>query len=268
MKALADAVRAFPALLRVGFADAVAYRAEFMVWVLAYSMPIIMLALWTAVAREAPVGRFGEREFQAYFLATLVVRLSTGSWVVWDINMEVRQGTLQKRLLRPIHPLLTYLAENMAALPMRFVVILPIAFGTIWWLGRDVISHDALQLVIIPFSLLGAFLLTFWAMASIGTLAMFLESSIAVFDLWLGFYTLLSGYVMPLALFPERVQAVLVWLPFRQMLAFPVENMLGLMSREESLWALLLQWAYAGLFAFMAQQLWRAGMKRFAAFGG
>jgi len=268
MSSFGNAVRAFPTLLRVGFADALAYRAEFLIWVLAYSMPIIMLALWTAVAREAPVGRFGEREFQAYFMATLLVRLSTGSWVVWDINNEVRQGTLQKRLLRPIHPLLTYLAENMAALPMRIVVIVPIVIGTMWWLGLNVVTHDAVQLAIVPFSLLGAFLLTFWAMAAIGTLAMFLESSIAVFDLWLGFYTVLSGYVMPLALFPKQVQAVLVWLPFRQMLSFPVENLLGLMSREQSLWALLTQWLYAGAFALLAQALWRAGMKRFAAFGG
>ncbi len=268
MSSLGNAVRAFPTLLRVGFAEAVAYRAEFMVWVLAYSMPIVMLALWTAVAREAPVGRFGEAEFRAYFLATLIVRLATGCWVVWEINTEVRQGTLQKRLLRPIHPLLTYLAENLAALPMRVIVILPIIVASMWWLGGDVVTHDPVQLAIVPASLLGAFLLTFWAMAAIGTLAMFLESSIAVFDLWLGLYTVLSGYVMPLALFPEGVQAVLVWLPFRQMLSFPVENLLGLMSRETALCSLLAQWGYAGGFALLAHQLWRAGMKRFAAFGG
>jgi len=268
MKGLSSAVRAFPTLLRVGFADALAYRAEFLVWVLAYTMPIIMLSLWTAVAREAPIGRFGEREFQAYFMATLVVRLSTGSWVVWDINMEVRQGTLQKRLLRPIHPLLTYLAENLAALPMRFVVILPILFITLWWLGTDVFTHDWLRLLIVPASLLGAFMLTFWATAAIGTLAMFMESSISVFDLWLGFFTVLSGYVMPLELFPKSVQAVVVWLPFRHMMAFPVENLLGLMTREQALLALTVQWAYVLSFALLASTLWRLGMKRFAAYGG
>lgn len=268
MSRATSALRAFPTLLRVGFADAVAYRAEFLVWVLAYTMPIIMLSLWTAVAREAPIGRFGEREFQAYFMATLVVRLSTGSWVVWDINMEVRQGTLQKRLLRPIHPLLTYLAENLAALPMRFVVILPIVGFTLWWLGFDVFTHDWFRLLIVPCSLLGAFFVTFWATAAIGTLAMFMESSVAVFDLWLGFFTVLSGYVMPLELFPKGVQAVVVWLPFRHMIAFPVENMLGLMSREQALVALTTQWGYAAFFAWVAHALWHAGMKRFAAFGG
>ncbi|MDB4987897.1 MAG: transporter, inner rane subunit, partial [Myxococcaceae bacterium] len=112
MKQLLHTMRAFPTLMRVGFAEAVAYRAEFLVWVFAYTMPIIMLALWSEVAREAPVGRFGEKQFQAYFMGTLMVRLVTGAWVVWEMNTEVRQGTLQKRLLRPVHPLFTYLTEN------------------------------------------------------------------------------------------------------------------------------------------------------------
>ncbi len=48
-------VRALPTLARVGFAEAVAYRAEMFVWILSTTMPLIMMALWTAVARDAPV---------------------------------------------------------------------------------------------------------------------------------------------------------------------------------------------------------------------
>ena len=66
-------LRAVPTLLRIGFAEAVAYRAEFVVWLLATNMPLVMLALWTAVARDGPVGRYGQAEFTAYFLAALVV---------------------------------------------------------------------------------------------------------------------------------------------------------------------------------------------------
>lgn len=268
MKQLAHTLRALPTLLRIGFAEAVAYRAEFLVWVLAYTMPIIMLALWSEVAREAPVGRFGEREFQAYFLATLVVRLATGSWVVWEMNTEVRQGLLQKRLLRPVHPLVTYLTENVAALPMRFVVALPIVTAALLYVGSDVLTRDWLQWSIAPLSLLGAFLLTFLAMACIGTLSLYWESSIAIFDLWLGFYTVLSGYVMPLELFPESVRSVIGLLPFRQMLAFPVENVLGMVDRRQALIDLALQWGWVALFLALALALWRAGMKRFGAYGG
>jgi ABC-2 type transport system permease protein len=268
MKQLAHAMRAFPALLRVGFADAVAYRAEFLVWVLAYTMPIIMLALWTAVAREAPVGRFGERQFQAYFLATLVVRLATGAWVIWDMNMEVRQGTLQKRLLRPIHPIITYLAENMAAVPMRIVVVTPITAASLAWVGLAALSDDWRQLCVVPLSFLGGFLLNFFSMASIGALALYFESSISAFELWLGLYTVLSGYVMPLEFFPSYLRGAINLLPFRQLLAFPVENLLGLCSVEQSMRDLGLQWGYALFFAVLAFWLWRGGVKRYAAFGG
>ncbi len=268
MRQLVHTLRALPTLLRIGLAESVAYRAEFLVWVLAYTMPIIMLALWAEVAREAPVGRFGEREFQAYFLATLIVRLATGAWVVWEMNMEVRQGTLQKRLLRPVHPLVTYLTENLAALPLRLAVVAPIATASLLWLGAGVLTGDWVEMLIVPFSLLGAFLLTFLAMASIGTLSLYWESSIAVFDLWLGLYTVLSGYVMPLELFPPAARAIIARLPFRQMLAFPVENLLGLEPRGQALEDLALQWSWVAVFALLVSALWRAGMRRFGAYGG
>jgi ABC-2 type transport system permease protein len=265
---MAHTLRAFPTMLKVGFADAVAYRAEFLVWVLAYTMPVIMLSLWTAVAREAPVGRFDERGFRAYFMATLVVRLLSGSWVVWEMNMEVRQGTLQKRLLRPVHPLLSYLAENLAAIPMRLIVVFPIALASFFWVGSQAFSHDLLQLLLVPFAILGAFLLTFSAMAAIGTLSLFWESSIAVFDLWLGLYTVFSGYVMPLEFFPASVATLIGCLPFRPMLAFPVEALLGLITLRESLWDLTLQWLWILAFSWLAHWLWRTGMRRFSAYGG
>jgi ABC-2 type transport system permease protein len=268
VKQLLHTLRAFPALLRVGFADALAYRAEFLVWVLAYTMPIIMLALWSAVAREAPVGRFGEAQFRAYFLATLIVRLSTGAWVIWDMNMEVRQGTLQKRLLRPIHPIVTYLAENLSAIPMRLLVVTPIMLAALSWVGFASLSHDAVQLALLPLSLAGAFLLNFFAMAAIGSLALYFESSIAAFELWMGLYTVLSGYVMPLEFFPENLRGIISALPFREMLAFPVENVLGLITREAAFHDLALQWSYALGFALLSLVLWQHGVKRYGAFGG
>jgi ABC-2 type transport system permease protein len=268
MKQVANTLRAFPTMLRVGFADAIAYRAEFLVWVLAYTMPLIMLALWSAVAREAPVGRFQEQEFRAYFLAALLVRLLTGTWVVWELNMEVRQGTLQKRLLMPVHPLLGYLAENLAALPMRAVVALPISLVALWVVGIEALSHDLRQLALVPLAIGGAFLLSFWAMAAIGTLALFWESSLSVFDLWLGLFTVFSGYVMPLEFFPAAFAPLLYALPFRVMMAFPIETLLGLSDFEQSLRDLGVQWLWIALFALFTRWLWQRGMRRFAAYGG
>ena len=111
---LVRAVRAFPALLRIGVAEVVAYRAEFLVWILTTNMPLVMLALWHAVAADGPVGRFGQREFTTYFLGVLTIRLLTSNWVAWQLSMEIRDGTLSGKLLRPIHPLFAYGARTRA----------------------------------------------------------------------------------------------------------------------------------------------------------
>ena len=63
--------------------------APCVVWLLSTNMPLVMLALWSAVARDGPVGRFGQAEFTAYFLCALIVRLMTGAWVIWELNYEI-----------------------------------------------------------------------------------------------------------------------------------------------------------------------------------
>ncbi len=262
------ALRAIPTLVRVGLAEAVAYRAEMLVWLLSTTMPLVMLALMTAVARDAPVGRFGEADFTAYYLAALVVRLMTGAWVIWEVNFEIRGGTLAYRLLRPIHPLVAYAAENVGAMPLRVLAVVPIAAGAVLATGGERLTRDPLLLAVFPLALVGAWLITFLAMAVIGALAFWVESSGGVFEVWLGLFGVFSGYLVPLELFPRWLEMTSRFLPFRYMLAFPVELVIGLTPRSVALGELAIQWAFVAVLGVAARLVWRAGLARFAAFGG
>jgi ABC-2 type transport system permease protein len=261
-------LRALPTLLKIGFAEAVAYRAEFLVWLLSTNMPLVMLALWSAVARDAPVGRFGQRDFAAYYLAALVVRLMTGAWVIWEVNFEIRQGTLAFRLLRPIHPLLAYAAENVAAMPLRALISLPIAITALVLVGGERVTHDPLLLALFPVSVIGAWLITFLAMAVIGALAFWVEQAGSLFEVWLGLFGVFSGYLVPLELFPAWVTALARVLPFRYMLAFPVEMVIGLTPRPRALLELAIQWLFVALLGLAARGVWTLGLRRFSSVGG
>ncbi|MBI5544901.1 MAG: ABC-2 family transporter protein, partial [Deltaproteobacteria bacterium] len=230
-----SAARAFPTLFRVGLAEAVAYRAEFLIWILATNMSLVMLALWYAVAREHPVGPYGQKQFVAYFLSVLVVRLLTGAWVVWEMNFELRQGLLAFRLLRPLHPMIHYAAENLAALPVRAMFAAPIALLSLWVMGSDQVTHDPWLLLAFFAAVLLAWLIHFLAMGLIAIAGFWIDSSLALFQVWFGFFALLSGYLLPLDLLPQRVQSVVQALPFRYMLSIPVETLLGRFERMEAL---------------------------------
>jgi viologen exporter family transport system permease protein len=261
-------LRAYPTLLRIGLAEAVAYRAEFLVWMLATTMPLVMLAIMSAMAREGNVGGFDRHGFVAYYLVTLIVRQMSGAWVAWEMNREIKEGTLALRLLRPIHPLASYSADALAAMPMRAIVALPIAVIVLLaTAGRD-LTHDPVNVVIFVVSLLGAWLLNFAVSAIIGTLGLYIESSLQVWELWFGCFMLLSGYLIPLSLFPPWLEKTARVLPFAYLQAFPVETLVGLRSRHAALVGLATQLGWAALAWGVLMILWQRGLKRFAAFGG
>jgi viologen exporter family transport system permease protein len=262
-------LRAAPTLLRIGLADAFAYRTEFLVWVLTTTLPLIMLALWSAAVQAGgPVGRFGQADFVAYYLAALIVRQMSGSWVVWSLNMEIRQGILPMRLVRPLHPLVYFAAESLAALPLRGVIAIPVALFLLFTAGANHVTHDPLLLAMFLVSLLGAWLLQFSVLAILGTLGMFIESSLALFDVWLGLFSVLSGYLVPLELFPRWVHDLTHWLPFRYILGFPAELLTRGLTRAQAAEQLAIQWGFAFLMAFAAARLWKAGLRRYEAYGG
>jgi ABC-2 type transport system permease protein len=265
---VARAIRAYPRLLQVGFAEAIAYRAEMIVWMLTTTMPLVSLALWSAVAADGKVGRFDERGFGVYFLATLVVRQLTSSWLVWELNQDIRTGGLSRRLLLPIHPLVVYSAQNLGALPLRVALTSPIVAVAALVIRAENMPHSPLIYGIFALSLLGAWLINFFTMAIIGSFAFFLESSTAVFEIWLVAFMILSGYLVPLELFPGWLRAITSALPFRYTVGFPVELVTGMVAPREALRELAIQWAYVAGTGVVAMVAFRAGMRRFSAYGG
>jgi ABC-2 type transport system permease protein len=261
-------LRALPTLLRVGLAEAVAYRAEFLVWLLSTNMPLVMLALWSAAAADGKVGRYGTGEFTAYFLAALVVRLLTGAWVIWELNFEIRQGTLAYRLLRPVHPLLGYACENLAAVPLRVVLSLPVTVVLLLTSAGGLLSRDPLAWLLFPLTVAGAWAITFLAMSLVGALAFYVESAGSVFEIWMGLFGVFSGYLVPLDLFPPWLSGLARWLPFRYMLAFPVEMVTGLLPRARIAEELAVQWLFVALLLGLVSLAWRRGLRRFSAVGG
>jgi ABC-2 type transport system permease protein len=262
------ALRVFGALVRTGAVGAVAYRAEVVTWLLSTTMPLVMAAFFGALAVDAPVGRFDEREVSAYFLATFVVRTVTGCFASRQINLEIRDGTLATRLMRPVHPLVAYTAEILGAFPTRLAVIIPasVAFAALF--GRDALARGPALLAMFAVALVGAWVLSLLVSFGIGALAFHVGQSDKVMDAYLTGLFVLSGYLVPIELFPPAVRPVLDWLPFRYQIGLPVELLLGLHGRGEALALVARQWAIIAVVAALVGLTWKRGVARFMAYGG
>jgi ABC-2 type transport system permease protein len=264
----AATLRALPTLARVGFAEALAYRAELLIWVLSTSMPLIMLALWTAVAADGPLGRFDQPQFVAYFLATFVVRQLNSSWIAWQLNYEIRTGSLSMRLLRPLHPIVCYLIDSLSALPLRGLVAIPAGAILLVTAAGDRLATDPLIWLLWVVSVCGGWLLSFATGCLIGCVAFWTGSSAKVMEAWLALFFVFSGYTIPIELFPPLARQVAALLPFRYMLGLPVELMTSSWDVPGALVMVGWQWLYVVVAGTAALVAWRRGIVRYAAFGG
>lgn len=275
MAGLLQGLRAYPTLLRVGLLEAVAYRAEMLVWMLTTTMPLVSMALWSSVAAGQRIGPegYGSADFTAYFLLTLIVRLLTGSWVLWSMTTEIRGGEISQRLLRPVHPILAYSAENLGAIPLRGLIVLPICLVLLGTMDRGQLALDPLHICAFLLAVPGAWALTFLSMCVCGALAFYIESALALFQIWMGLYMLFSGYLVPLPILPGWLRPVAEVLPFRYMVDFPVRLLLRASQQGDGaeLWRIgrLLGLEYAWVLGvlLLCGGLWRAGLRRYAAFG-
>jgi ABC-2 type transport system permease protein len=141
---------------------------------------------------------WGTTAFISYFLSVFIVRQLISSWAAWEMNYEVRQGTLAMRLLRPIHPLLSYCVGNLAALPLRAAVTLPVIVVLFATTARDH-SHTTGAVAAVRLRdrrRVADHLLR--QRGFIGALSLFMESSVKLMDVWLAAFFVFSGYLFPL----------------------------------------------------------------------
>lgn len=243
------------------------YRVTVVIWMLTIVLPLIMMAAWLSIAEKGPVGSYDQNRFVAYYLAALVVRNMTGMWFIWEMESDMRLGSLSFRLLKPMDPIVHYLALALSSKPLRVVILGPacivaaLAFPWLNWVA------DPVLLLLFLLSLFGALAILFFMQYTIGLSGFWITRSLSVNDAWFFMYSLASGYLVPLDLFPAVVRDILMFLPFRYTLSFPVELMMGTLSAGSALQGITMQWLWAGALCALTRWVWRRGLRRYSAVG-
>jgi ABC-2 type transport system permease protein len=250
--------------LSVYYANMVEYRAELILWVLANSMPLIMMGVWMQAAQG---GRFllSAIDFGRYFISVFLIRQLTIVWVVWEFEKEVVEGRLSPKLLQPMDPvwhhIANHIAERFARMP--FTVVLLVLFFALYPQSFWVPSAGEMALAIATIIL--AFILRFLIQYTFAMFAFWTERATAIEQFWFLFYLFLSGMIAPLDVYPEGVRAVILWTPFPYLIYFPASLLVGLPVNVGQGLSVMVAWS--ALFWILNRWLWRRGLKHYSGMG-
>lgn len=266
MRALAGI---YAALLRIAIAEQIQYRAASAIWVLgAVLEPVVYLVVWSAVAgaQGGSVGSWSQAELAAYFLAFLVVNHATFNWVMWDFQYRIETGQLSFQLLRPIHPLHQDLADNLGYKLVMLVLLVPVLALLGWWFEPRFAARPWALAALVPVLLL-AFALRFLFEWWLALAAFWTTRVIALNQAYGAVLLFFAGRVAPNDFLPAPLAELGHWLPFRWMVAFPVELAIGRIEPREFWIGIAFQLGWLGAVGLALQLGWRAALRRFSAVG-
>jgi ABC-2 type transport system permease protein len=262
-------LRVYRALFVANFQQAAQYRVQSVLWLLfAIIRPVVFLAAWSAAAQAqgGAIGDFTIGDFAAYYVCLTLVSQLTMSWTAYDFEMEIRQGKLSPKLLRPLHPLHYGVVENIVYKVTTLPALVP-ALVLIAWTFQAHFQTQLWQVALFVPSLVLAAALRFvfgWVMAS---LAFWTTRIHAIMHLYDRMTFLFAGQIAPLSLLPGPLAVLGYGLPFAYMLWAPTEILRGGASLEQAGLILAAQsaWLLVSWFAFVI--IWRIGVRQFSAVG-
>lgn len=251
------------------FASMVQYRASLVIWMISHVLePLVYLLVWSAVSITGggSVGDYTTREFAAYFIVLMLVNHVTYTWIMYEFEYRVREGTFSVALLKPVHPIHSDIADNISSklitLPLMMLIALGLAAMFHPLLGPSMWAIVAAVPVLIL-----AFMVRFLLEWTLAQSAFWTTRVSAINQIYFVLVLFLSGQIAPLALFPAPIQLVAAILPFRWMIGFPVELLLGRLSPLQIVTGLGAQAVWLAIGFALFRIVWRAGIRVYSAVG-
>jgi ABC-2 type transport system permease protein len=184
------------------------------------------------------------------------------------VSMDIYEGGLNRYLVFPASYFGFKYAQHLGSLLPAFVQIT--IFGAICIPALDLAADLPITLgglAMCVASLALANLLYFLMSFPIQAVAFWADNVWSLLVALRFLTALLGGMMFPLALFPEWIQDANRYLPFRCLFAVPVEALLGRLSFQDWVWAMVVGLLWASVLGLLGAQVWRRGNLRYTGIG-
>lgn len=255
---------------RMGFLDMLAYRLRYYTGVINYFISVtVYYFIWKAVFASNPTfGGFDFREMITYVVVGWIIRSMYFNNIDWDLAMNIQEGKISMEMLRPVSLPMSYIGRALGEAVFRTVLLcLPTAF-LLMIIFPVKAPADAAHLAAFAASLAGSVLLVASINFIVGSCAIELTSiqGLLRFKFWM--QELLSGLLVPLAIFPPNLRAVSSWLPFEHIGYTPMMIYLGKISWQEIAFTMALELFWIVVLLWFGNWFWNRLSRRITIHGG
>lgn len=270
MNGIAQTLVPYVEFSRVGFVNILAFRLRYFTGIITYFLNVtVYYFIWTAVFRSSS-------SLAGYTLAQMIAYVSVG-WIIrsfyWntidqEMAYEVIEGKIAMDFIKPVSIQWMWISRAMGESAFRLVLLtLPTAviLALIFPIQGPASRENFLLFIA---AVAGSFFLMAAINFMIGTCAIPLKSILALIRAKYWLIELLSGLLIPIAFFPQKLQRLMAWLPFEHIANTPLQIYLGKLDRAQAWRALGTQWLWVVALLFLAHVWWDRASRKITIHGG
>lgn len=255
---------------RIGFLDMLAYRLRYYTGVVNYLISVsVYYFIWKAVFAASPdFGGFRFDEMITYVAVGWIIRSLYFNNIDWDLSSDIMEGKVAMVMLKPVPFPVVYIGKALGEAAFR-TVLLSVPTSIVLCLVFPVQPpRDAAHFFAFLVSLTGSVLLVTGINFIVGACALELKSiqGLLRFKFWM--QELLSGLLVPLALFPAPLRAFSSFLPFEHIGYTPMMIYLGKISWSQTGRTLTLELAWVIALLWFGYAFWNRMSRRITIHGG
>ena len=255
---------------KAAFLKILAYRLRYFTGIITYFVNVsVYYFIWRAIYTSNPnVAGYDLAQIVTYVAVGWVIRSFYYNNVDREMATEVLEGKIAMNLIKPVDTQLMYVSQAAGESIFRALMFTgPIAVVIfLVYPVRPPASAASAGMFLISclFALLIFTLINFM----VGTMALQIQSIVGVIRAKYFIVEFTSGLLIPLSFFPDRLQRILLYLPFPYISYTPLQIYLG----KEQGWALGrsvgIQALWVFILYFAGRLYWRFSARRLSILGG
>jgi len=246
----------------------VASRAFF--WTLSFGWmlaPLIYMFVWIEASGNGSISGYTKNDFITYYVFFIFVNQLTYPTSNWTVGDNIFNGTFSYWLLRPIQPIYEAIASDIATkvVCIPFVAVFILTVSIIVKVKITLIFTNVLIFIL---CLILAQILRFMFAYSNALLALMTNKIGALLSINETLVFLLAGQIIPTDLLPDTIRQIGNFLPYKYMLGFPIEVLLGKLSQSQLIMGIGIQVAWIAGVIVLHNFIWNKGIKHYTSVGG
>ncbi|MCR5267905.1 MAG: ABC-2 family transporter protein [Lachnospiraceae bacterium] len=229
----------------------------------------MQFALWNALfsSNAGKIIPLSHDDTIRYIIVATIISTFMECDVIGWINQQIQTGDVANQLIRPVDYKTMIFSKHLGASGVRLVLYaVPLSLVAAVFYDKPLICRE--QLIYGIISVLLAYMIQFLYSLIIGLMAFWLIVTWPLNMLLAAIYKLLSGSWIPVAMFPDLLSKINMFLPFRAIYAIPVTLLTTSMDQAGIMSAIRIQLFWLVFLFLLSEFTWVVGKNKLIVQGG